>query len=67
MQLVGQRGRCEVQSGRYVDVMRGVVRSHGIRGLYAGIVPEYLKVIPGVAIAFCTYEGMKRVLGVRGG
>ena len=36
----------------------------GLRGLYIGILPEYYKVVPGVAIAFCTYELMKRSLGV---
>ena len=36
-----------------------------MRGLYAGILPEYYKVVPGVAIAFCTYELMKSMLGVQ--
>ena len=37
----------------------------GLKGLYAGILPEYYKVVPGVAIAFCTYELMKKVLEVQ--
>lgn len=64
MQLVGQHG-CEAQRRRYGEVVRCVVRQQGLRGLYAGIVPEYLKVIPGVAIAFCTYECCKSLLGVQ--
>jgi solute carrier family 25 phosphate transporter 23/24/25/41 len=41
------------------------VQREGLRGLYSGILPEYYKVVPGVAIAFCTYEMMKTVLGVQ--
>ena len=35
-----------------------------MRGLYCGIVPDYCKVVPGVAITFCMYELGKRTLGV---
>jgi solute carrier family 25 phosphate transporter 23/24/25/41 len=43
----------------YAGVIRGVMAQQGLSGFYAGIVPEYCKVLPGVAIAFCTYEQMK--------
>jgi solute carrier family 25 phosphate transporter 23/24/25/41 len=36
----------------------------GPAGFYAGIVPEYVKVAPGVAIAFATYELVRDALGV---
>lgn len=48
-----------------MDVFQKVVHKEGIRGLYAGIVPEYFKVVPGVAIAFCAYEVMKKSLSVK--
>ncbi len=41
------------------------LQREGFRGLYAGILPEYYKVLPGVAIAFMTYELMKAGLGVQ--
>ena len=40
------------------------LQHEGVRGLYAGILPEYYKVVPGVAIAFCTYEVRSRLGGV---
>lgn len=46
----------------YTDIIRGIVRQQGLRGFYVGIIPEYCKVVPGVAVAFCTYEEMKRLL-----
>lgn len=42
-----------------------LLQREGVRGLYSGILPEYYKVVPGVAIAFCTYELMKKMLGVQ--
>jgi hypothetical protein len=41
-----------------------VLRQGGPRGLYAGIVADYCKVVPGVALAFCGYEQLKDWLGV---
>ncbi|PSC75043.1 Mitochondrial substrate carrier family B [Micractinium conductrix] len=62
LQLQGQGG-----GGRpatFASTFRSVAQREGLRGLYAGILPEYYKVLPGVAIAFMTYEFMKKSLGV---
>ena len=48
----------------YARVERGVMARAGPAGFYAGIVPEYVKVAPGVAIAFATYELVRDALGV---
>ena len=55
LQLQGQHGKCG-QYTSYPDVFRQIYRRRGITGFYSGIIPEYAKVIPGVAIAFCSYE-----------
>lgn len=70
LQLRGQHGRGPIKgpNGRgptYLSTFGNIVRTEGLRGLYAGLFPEYYKVIPGVAIAFCTYEVMKKALDVR--
>ena len=54
------------QPPTYAQVITEVLRQGGTKGLYAGIVPEYCKVVPGVALAFCAYEQMKRLLEVAG-
>jgi len=64
MQLQGQHGKTAKYTS-YPDVFRQIYARRGIAGLYSGIIPEYAKVIPGVAIAFCSYELMKKMLGVR--
>lgn len=66
---VYSRGQSTASNGStapltYGSVIRGIVKQHGLRGFYHGIVPEYCKVIPGVAIAFGTYEHLKRVLHI---
>lgn len=55
MQLQGQHGKCEKRCS-YPEVFRQIYAQRGVAGLYAGIIPEYAKVVPGVAIAFCSYE-----------
>ena len=55
---------CRRRYQGYLDVFRQVVRHQGLRGLYSGIVPDYCKVVPGVAITFCVYELGKRALAV---
>lgn len=51
----------------YAAVVRDVLKRAGPAGFYAGIVPEYVKVAPGVAIAFCAYEAVRDALGVAPG
>lgn len=45
-----------------VAMFSHIVRTEGFWALYRGIIPEYWKVVPGVSIAFMTYEFMKRLL-----
>ena len=59
----------EAEGGRRVgrgilEVARKVVAADGVRGFYRGIVPELAKVVPGVGIAFSTYEFAKSRMGV---
>lgn len=64
MQLQGQHGKLAKYTS-YPDVFRQIYARRGMAGFYSGIVPEYAKVIPGVAVAFCSYEIMKKMLGVQ--
>ena len=63
MQLQGQARSARIYTS-YFGAFSSIARTEGLRGLYSGILPEYYKVVPGVAIAFCAYELMKRSLGV---
>ncbi|CAI5952143.1 unnamed protein product [Closterium sp. NIES-65] len=65
MQLEGAGGRQPSQRRTIPQMLAHVVRTEGWRALYRGIVPEYAKVVPGVSIAFMTYEFMKRLLRPR--
>ncbi|KAL7597277.1 mitochondrial adenine nucleotide transporter ADNT1 [Lactuca sativa] len=47
-----------------VDAFRKTVRYEGFRALYKGLVPNSVKVVPSIAIAFVTYEVVKDVLHV---
>ena len=47
-----------------MQVVRRLHSDSGWRAFYKGLLPEYLKVIPSVSIAFCTYELMRTLLRV---
>uniref|UniRef100_A0AAQ5ZDV5 EF-hand domain-containing protein n=1 Tax=Amphiprion ocellaris TaxID=80972 RepID=A0AAQ5ZDV5_AMPOC len=47
-----------------VGQFKYIISHEGVPGLYRGITPNFLKVIPAVSISYVVYEHMKKVLGV---
>ncbi|KAL8150395.1 hypothetical protein V2J09_020203 [Rumex salicifolius] len=47
-----------------VDAFRKTVHYEGFGALYKGLIPNSVKVVPSIAIAFVTYEAVKDLLGV---
>ena len=46
------------------DVAKTTVKGEGWRGLFKGITPNLLKVVPAVSITYVVYDNMKRALGL---
>ena len=46
------------------ESLSGIVREEGFRGLYRGLLPNFLKVIPAVSIGYVVYEQLKLLLRV---
>ncbi|KAF9415137.1 hypothetical protein BGZ94_000176 [Podila epigama] len=44
------------------DGVKKIIAQEGVRGLYKGMVPNYLKVAPAISISFVVYEQCKQVL-----
>lgn len=44
--------------------LRHILCQEGVWGLYRGITPNFMKVIPAVSISYVVYENMKQALGV---
>ncbi|KAH9291249.1 hypothetical protein KI387_043561, partial [Taxus chinensis] len=65
MQLEGAGGRARVYNSGIVGTFKHIIKTEGWTGLYRGILPEYLKVVPSVGIVFMTYEIMKTILSRR--
>lgn len=59
MQVEGAGGRARVYNTGLLGTFKLIFKTEGIIGLYRGILPEYYKVVPGVGIAFMTYETLK--------
>ncbi|GJY50993.1 mitochondrial adenine nucleotide transporter ADNT1-like protein [Tanacetum coccineum] len=73
MQMVGWKDAGSVVKGEgksameytgMVDAFRKTVRHEGVGALYKGLVPNSVKVVPSIAIAFVSYEVIKDVLKV---
>ncbi|XP_075414957.1 mitochondrial adenyl nucleotide antiporter SLC25A24 isoform X2 [Tenrec ecaudatus] len=47
-----------------VGLFRRIISKEGARGLYRGITPNFMKVLPAVGISYVVYENMKQTLGV---
>ncbi|XP_055846097.1 calcium-binding mitochondrial carrier protein SCaMC-2 isoform X1 [Episyrphus balteatus] len=47
-----------------LDVFKRILRTEGVFGLYRGITPNFIKVLPAVSISYVVYEYTSRALGV---
>jgi len=47
-----------------LGLIRYIVRTEGVKGLYRGIVPNFCKVAPAVSISYYIYERTRSHLGV---
>ncbi|RMC08418.1 hypothetical protein DUI87_14662 [Hirundo rustica rustica] len=47
-----------------VGLFKRIVATEGLRGLYRGIAPNFMKVLPAVSISYVVYEKMKQNLGI---
>eukprot|EP00250_Pteridium_aquilinum_P008690 c18137_g1_i1 orf=439-1545(+) len=65
MQLEGAHGKAEGERRSVLRRFIQISKTQGWRGLYRGIVPEYLKVVPSVGIVFMTYEFIKSHLSTQ--
>ncbi|KAL8938686.1 MAG: hypothetical protein Q9211_003088 [Gyalolechia sp. 1 TL-2023] len=48
-----------------MDVTVKTIRGEGFRGLFKGITPNLLKVVPAVSITYVVYDNSKSVMGLR--
>jgi len=46
------------------DAIKKIYKMEGFSGFYTGLVPNYLKVVPAIAVSFEIYERMKQLLGI---
>jgi hypothetical protein len=60
MQVGAIKGRVVYSST--LDALRGIAKERGIRGLYVGLGPSCLKLVPAAGLSFMCYEALKRIL-----
>lgn len=56
----GQKGVPQTMSSTF----RRIIQQEGFAGLYRGITPNFIKVLPAVSISYVVYEYSSRALGV---
>lgn len=47
-----------------VGVFRRIIETEGVTGLYRGVTPNFIKVLPAVSISYIVYEYSSQALGV---
>lgn len=47
------------------QMVKKIVEKEGLFGLYRGILPNFMKVIPAVSISYVVYEYMRSGLGIQ--
>lgn len=47
------------------SLFKQILRTEGAFGLYRGLAPNFMKVIPAVSISYVVYENLKITLGVQ--
>jgi len=47
-----------------ISVFKKIFREDGPRGLYRGLAPNFMKVVPAVSISYVVYEHLRMSLGV---
>lgn len=47
-----------------VGVFRRIIQTEGVTGLYRGLTPNFIKVLPAVSISYVVYEHSSQALGV---
>lgn len=60
--LQAQRANTAAAYTGMADVFRKTLQHEGFRGLYKGIFPNMLKVVPSASITYMVYESMKKSL-----
>jgi solute carrier family 25 phosphate transporter 23/24/25/41 len=48
-----------------IDVTRKTIKNEGLRGLFKGITPNLLKVVPSVSMTYVVYENAKKFLHLK--
>ncbi|XP_051162995.1 calcium-binding mitochondrial carrier protein SCaMC-2-A isoform X2 [Leptopilina boulardi] len=51
-------------SSSMLGVIRDILHREGVRGLYRGLTPNFLKVAPAVSTSYVVYEHVRQALGV---
>ncbi|XP_038589841.1 calcium-binding mitochondrial carrier protein SCaMC-2-B isoform X1 [Micropterus salmoides] len=62
------QGQATLEGGPQMTMtglFRHIIRTEGPMGLYRGLAPNFMKVIPSVSISYVVYENLKLTLGVQ--
>jgi hypothetical protein len=52
----------ETVKGGMVDVVKGIFKNGGVRGLYRGFLPNCMKVIPATSISYAMYGYLEQMV-----
>ena len=59
-----QQGKIPKTEPTMTSVFKKIIQQEGLPGLYRGITPNFVKVLPAVSISYLVYELVSNKLGV---
>ncbi|XP_011874522.1 PREDICTED: calcium-binding mitochondrial carrier protein SCaMC-2-A isoform X2 [Vollenhovia emeryi] len=62
--LVRTRLQADCSPNTMIGAFKDILRREGIRGLYRGITPNFLKAVPAASTSYVVYEHFRQALGV---
>ena len=52
----------EIKHNGMIDCFKNTISTEGIKGLYKGIIPNFMKSVPAIAISYAVFEKSKAAL-----
>jgi hypothetical protein len=59
------RGNNKGDRHKMIEVLKNIINNFGIKGLYSGLKPDLLRILPSNTIVFLVYEFMKKQISIK--
>ena len=62
LDVIRRRMQTAIDSVNMLTLVKTIYKKEGLSGFYRGMLPNYLKVVPAIAVSFVTFEAVRGLL-----